>query len=324
MKTEKNIFDSIDLNNFLNMPENIDIVKNHFRLWAVSDNIMNLLFSNHITVDSEVLISNIKAHAAYYVETSDYRKALNVVMDKRMILLKGDPGVGKTTTSEMLILALLDKFPSGRLLYSTTNNIDSIKDNITNESQTTDLIYIDDFLGDIYLEVKKEKLNAITSLIKYVSAHENKYLILNTRCVVYNEALNININFHNAISDLGIQEIEIKNLSKYAKARILFNHLYSSKLDKSIKEKIVKTSFYKKIVEHENFNPRHIEQLSNSQMFEESGIKDYFEYCIDTLNKQLFTWYEAYKNNLAEVDRVFINVLFSLDKGSYIPETILE
>lgn len=317
------IFDGSRLNSLLLSDNYKDILKKYFKLWATSTEILDLLTANKLTIDTEVLIDRIKNHSNYYVETENFKNASNIFFKNRVVLIKGNAGVGKTTISEMLVLKMLYEYPGTHFLYSSKSDAEEIKDSLSGNPNDKELIYLDDFLGDIYLELKKQDVGGICSLISYVLNSPNKYLILNTRVVIYNEAKKNLLNFQSSLNE--IKEITINELSKRDKGQILYNHIYFSKIPFDKKKEFLERKFYNYIVNHENYNPRLIETLCNNRNFELSGKTDYFEYCKFVLEEQENTWAHSYEYDLEEPDRVLLNVLYSLTvKTQNIPEIFLE
>lgn len=310
MDDESFIFDSISLNALLDKDEYDSVLRKHFRLWATSERIVNLLMANSINIDTNELISSIKRHLKYYVETSEYHQALQLFEKERVILIKGDAGVGKTTTSEMLVLNFLNKYPSPHFVYSSSGNIESLKDALSNNPETTELVFIDDFLGDIYLSLKGDNIKSIASFISHFKNSPNKFLIINTRVVILEESRNRFIDFRKTLDDIGVKQIQLSNLSKKDKSLILYNHIYFSDISDDDKKMFLEKKLYKTIVEHPHYSPRLIETICNKKQFELSGLS-FEKYTIDILTNQSDTWEHAFTQNLDVPDRVLLIVLYS-------------
>lgn len=104
MKSIANVIDFIDINDFLDIEENRDILKRHYKLWLGSTNILENMLFNDISMDTKVLIKDIKDKANMLVETSIYHQAIECLERNDVLIIIGDPGIGKTTTSFMIIL----------------------------------------------------------------------------------------------------------------------------------------------------------------------------------------------------------------------------
>lgn len=312
MEDESFVFDAIALNNLLEKDEYMPVLRKHFRLWATSEKILNLLMSNDIQIDTNVFKDNIKNHLKYYVETEEYLKALAIFEKEKIILLKGSAGIGKTTTSEMLVLNFLNKYQNARFIYSSSGNIETLKKSLSNNPETVELVLIDDFLGDIYLNLKGDKINSIVSFISYFKNSKNKHLIINSRIVILKEALNNYAGLEKSLEDIGIKQIDLSGLSKRDRAKILYNHIYFSGISFEDKELFLKKKMYITITEHPHYNPRLIEDICNSKRFALSGLT-FEQYVTDTLENQERTWHHAFENNLDKADRLMLHVLYSFD-----------
>lgn len=104
MESDENIITLIEIDEFLQKPENSDIVRKHYKLWLYSSGILNQLLNQNIFVDCEALLSDIEEECKYFVQTEIYNKCLDCLDKHRIIMLTGGPGVGKTITSKMLVL----------------------------------------------------------------------------------------------------------------------------------------------------------------------------------------------------------------------------
>lgn len=316
------IFDSIRLNELLDDDKYENILRKHFRLWATSLKVLKLLEANNVLIDSKLFLDSVKNHQRYYVDTSEYYIALKIFEEERIVLIKGNAGVGKTTTSEMIVLSFLNKYPKARFIYSSSGNIDLLRNSLSNNPSVTELVFIDDFLGDIYLDLKGDKIKNISSFVNYFKHTPNKFLIINSRVVILKDALNKFIDFSNSLSSIGVKEIELSNLTKKDKALILYNHIYFSDISEECKKTFLEKKLYIKIVEHCHYNPRLIETICNKKQFQLSGL-DFEHYVTLILNEQSGTWKHAFDNNLGESDRILLHVLYSFGQ-TYVKYDSLE
>lgn len=116
MKSIANVIDFIDINDFLDIEENRDILKRHYKLLGSTNILENMLF-NDISMDTKVLIKDIKDKANMLVETSIYHQAIECLERNDVLIIIGDPGIGKTTISFMVILNYI--MQDYKLKYST-------------------------------------------------------------------------------------------------------------------------------------------------------------------------------------------------------------
>ena len=69
-----------------------------------STNILTNILSNDICIDSEAMLYDIQSRANLFVKTSVYDQALECLKKNNVLIIIGAPGVGKTITSQMLVL----------------------------------------------------------------------------------------------------------------------------------------------------------------------------------------------------------------------------
>ena len=104
MSSPSNIITLNEIDDFLNAPENIEILKKHYKLWIESTGILQEIGNTNIFVDCETLLADIESEKNLFVKTSAFNSALKCLQDNKTLFITGNPGVGKTITSKMLVL----------------------------------------------------------------------------------------------------------------------------------------------------------------------------------------------------------------------------
>ena len=313
MHSEENIFDGTRISEFLQEESNKDIVYKNYKLWLVASSVLNLVNNRNIIIDGEVLVNEINKNQQLYVQTDFYHKAVNSIFQEKVLLITGAPGVGKTTTSNMTALYLIANDCS--VIYSSGNNISDIKKSISMDSSKKELVYLDDFLGQAYLDLKYDKISEIASLIAYVKNSKNKFLIMNSRITILNEAERQFIKFKNSLEDINIKVLDLDKMSDLDKAKILKNHLYHNGVDDERLTSIKCDKNYFKIINHKNYNPRIIEFATESLYYDRYEAEDYFNFIIRKLDNPDEVWADEFDNRLKKEDRLFMYTLYSLGLG---------
>lgn len=323
MSSIDNIIDGIIINDFLEDSSNIEIVRKNYKLWLNATNVLELLNNQNIFIDCEELVEEIKTKSQYYVETELYRKALNRIKKENIIIVLGAPGVGKSTISKMILLKYVsDGF---KVRYATDNNISYIKRSVSINPEEKEIILLDDFLGQHYLNLKETTPNEIKSLLSFIRRHKNKKLILNSRITILNEAQSRSYVFNDLIEEYDYNKciINVDGLSIFEKGKIFYNHIYFNKLPKTKFESLKKDKKYLNILNHRNYNPRIIEHVTRRNRY--SNIKDevYYDYVMENLNNPQDVWKDEFENRLTNIDREFMYILYSLT-NTYIDKDVLE
>lgn len=116
-----------------------NILRKHFKLWIDSTNILADIFSNDIFVDSESLIAGINDEVNLFVRTRAFDRAVECLEKKNVLIIIGNPGVGKTVTSKMLVLYYASK--GYRVRYTTDGAyLSSLKKSLSQSADTKEII----------------------------------------------------------------------------------------------------------------------------------------------------------------------------------------
>ena len=189
MDSSSNIITISDIDDFLNASENFDILKKHYKLWIESTGILENIIQNDTFIDCEVLFSTIEKDRQVFVPTIAYYESLKLLDKRNTLFIVGNPGVGKTLTSKMLILHYAAN--GYKVRYTTnTSDLQTLKKTISQNPEEKEIILIDDCFGQAYFKMKETQSNELTALIKYVSISTNKLLILNSRITIFKESKN--------------------------------------------------------------------------------------------------------------------------------------
>ena len=313
MKSIDNIIDLVSISDFLDENENGDILKKHFKLWLESTNILTNIFSNDIFIDSEVLISDIKDDAKMFVRTSAFDESIKCLDKNNVLVIIGDPGVGKTITSKMIVLNYVGQ--GYKVRYTTDGaNLSDLKKALSQNPDEKEIILLDDCFGQAYFNMKETQENELIQLIKFVYLHKNKKLLLNSRITIYHEARERTLNLLKSESkkEFTVFTLDVSKISKLDKAKIFYNHLYFCELPYEYKMDIIKEKRYFNIIQHNNYNPRIIEFVTNKAQYERVIPSNYYSFIIKSLDNSKEVWKNEYDRRLEKYDRILLNTLYSL------------
>ena len=317
MDSEENIITALELDDFLTAPDNIDILRKHFKLWIDSTNILTDILSSDIFVDSESLIAGINDEANLFVRTHAFNRAVECLEKKNVLIIIGNPGVGKTVTSKMLVLYYASK--GYRVRYTTDGAyLSSLKKSLSQSSDTKEVILLDDCFGQAYFNMKETQENELLSLIRTANQNPNKRLILNSRISIYQEARDRSISLVRSYEkrEYRAYVLDMEQLSAEEKARIFYNHLFFYGVPPQYFESLKVDKKYRAIVKHKNYNPRIIEFVCTPHQYEKISPSKYADFILDCLNNPEQIWKNEYERRLAEVDRLLLTTLYSLSDTS--------
>ena len=310
MKDISHIISYEDINRFLDNPKNIDILKKHYKLWLFSTNVFELIQNRDILFDEEMFMCEIEEESHKFVKTDFYEKILKILNKENLVIIIGNPGTGKTTLSKMLVLNYIAE--GYKIKISSINDISKIKQSLSLNKEEKQLILLDDFLGQHYLELDNKKIKEVYSTVKNIKKnYKNTKMILNSRIIILNEAKEEENKFNDFITEEENKRIlvDTNEISYLDKAKILYNHLYFSGMGNDFFEEIKRDENYFKIIEHKNYNPRIIEYMTINNRFKEP--KKYIKEFLKNLENPSQIWKSQFKK-MNEEDRIFLFTLYSL------------
>ena len=307
--TSHDVIGQEELNRYL--AEFKEIEKRYFKLWFSSVNVLNTIMNNAIEGRTKYFLQKIKNNIPFYVVTKKLDDANKILQKEKLLLITGQPGIGKSTLAEFI---LFDRAKNGYHVYKVVN-IKEAEDVLSPNDDEKQVFYFDDFLGESYYEIVNahNTETQITTFVDRVRNSPNKYLILTTRTVILNQA----IDKHEKISrsKLVRQQFEIKILdySKYEKALILYNHLYFHKIGPVLLNSILKDKIYKNIIEHKNYTPRIIEFITDKDRICKLSAKQYPIFILDNLNNPKDIWRHSFKHQINYFDQCLLCTLFTFE-----------
>ncbi|PHX04571.1 restriction endonuclease [Vibrio splendidus] len=290
IKDIKDIIGNEDINSLLSQHEGIEL--KYYNLWINSTNVINRMLNNATHVRSKFKLEEIISKSSFYVKTLVHEKSESTLDTNNIILITGNAGIGKTTLAEQMCKIYTTR---GYAFFYILNSIDEI-DEIYNENQKQVYLY-DDFLGSNYLKrIENKEDVTLSHLITRIRQDPSKKLILTTRTNIFEQSKLLTELFDRV--KISTHEIQINagNLTRFEKAKILYNHIWFSDLTHEYREELTKDLRYFQVIDHANFNPRLIEFVTDACRLDEVSPNDYWDYVIDTLRNPKDIWRHVFTN----------------------------
>ena len=119
-----------------------DIEKKYYKLWLTSTNVLSLILHNAVNGRSEFIKEKIIKKASFYVPTKNFDEAVSKLKEHHFIIISGEPGIGKTTISYLLICDLL---ANGYQLIYVEDQLKDAEDILSPSAEIKQVIFFDDF-----------------------------------------------------------------------------------------------------------------------------------------------------------------------------------
>ncbi|UXC28775.1 restriction endonuclease [Aliarcobacter butzleri] len=313
IKNDSDIYGQENLNDILSNNSNIE--KKYYKLWLSSTVVLERIINNAIETRSEFLREDIKEKLKYYVATENHYSGIEKLEKSNIIIIAGEPGIGKTTLAENLSLHYMAR---DFKLY----DIDNINDafSIFNKEEKQ-VFYFDDFLGENYLNaIENKQATNIVKFMNNIKKDKTKIFILTSRTNIFNQGLALSDIFRSKNMENEEFIIKIESLKDIDKAHILYNHIWHSDLDEEFIDEIYVDKRYKQIINHKNFNPRLIEFILDIKKIQLGQIeaKNYWSYIMEKLDNPKDVWQNTFDTQSDDFTRAI--VMLTVFNGNKIEE----
>lgn len=298
-----------DINNLLGKFP--DIEKKHFKLWLSSVHILENIINANILKETELEIEDIHNKARLYVINDSFSEALNILKQHHYCIIAGIPGIGKTMLAKMIILHyIMDKYD----FIAISKDISDVFSFSFSSKNTSRIFLYDDFLGKTALSEKLEKNEEqrLSKFVEHIGNSTNERLILTTREYILHQAQRVYEQLDNPLFNKPQCIIDLSKYTRDIRAKILYNHLYFSNIDRSLINEIIIDKTYLKIIDHDNFNPRIIEYMTNKNWLTCNTPIDYPKEFINNLKNPSLIWERVFTSQINKNSRDLLIILMTL------------
>ena len=314
IKSSNDIYGRDDLNNLIGKYK--DIEQKYYKLWLGSINVLQEIINKEVVNWSNFEINQIKAQIASYVNNDSFRQANEILKEHRYVIISGIPGIGKTTLARMLSYNLLANGYE-EFVYITDSLNDGAKLFQKGKKQ---VFFFDDFLGsNIFEHTEKDFDKKLVSFIDAVKREKDKVFILTTREYILSAAKNQYEKFQINNIEIAKCTINLNFYTKMVRANILYNHLADANLPNEYIEQVLKNKRYKKLIEHQNFNPRIIETYIDRELWRTYPAEEFMLRFEDFFDKPTMVWQQAFEN-LSIKARYALFVFASMGGGVFLED----
>ncbi|WP_189148796.1 restriction endonuclease [Streptomyces lacrimifluminis] len=302
---EPEIWGVDDIENLLRRHPSVE--QKNFKLWITSTATLQMLLHSAIYQRSSGLIDHALNQAHKYVHTEAFPISLEMLEGHHVCVISGEPGIGKTTLAEMLILHHIAEGWQAYVASEDVSDIDKVWR--PNEKQ---IFFYDDFLGQNSLtdKLNKNEDGRLAQIIQRMKRDPSKRFVLTTREYILRQAAQVYepLRRISAVND----DRFILKLDHYTpgqRALILYNHIYFSKLSLVARQSVIEGQLYRKLVNHRNYSPRLIELITATYEDSSSPGQTFAEYAHSGLEDPEHLWNIIFEYQLSESERNLLLVL---------------
>lgn len=308
IKTPADIIGREQLDDLLDSPDYSWVVDKTIGLWLPStQSIWRILYNRTI---GRSLYESLKfkedVKGCYW--TQSIGNALDKLFKYKVVVITGNPGVGKTTAAKNIATLLQCRYKYKLCVtYSLLKELEDVWND-----KAKQVFYYDDFLGTNYFEaITENKDSEICNFIRRVRDSSNKYLILTSRTTILARADVSSVAFYRSQLLRAPYICNMDELSQYEKARILYAEMQRSKCPAEILKSVLSNRNYMKIINHRNFNPRLVEYIFSKSNVDQSLTADaFFKRVVHSLDHPSEVWQTVFQNQLSNLETLLVWCVF--------------
>ncbi|WP_299162056.1 restriction endonuclease [uncultured Tenacibaculum sp.] len=306
MENDDSIYTRSKLNQLLDKHKSIH--QRHYKLWLNTATIFNDLINIPLFERAKSLITDLKKDYKYYVKNDSLKQAFEILNNNQFIVISGIPGIGKTTLAKLVLWEYLQR---GFEIIEIRKVLEG-EQILTEDSDKRQVFYYDDFLGENFLkfDVIEGRSNDLIQFINRIKNSKDKILIMTTREYILNQAKEVYEKLDTTDLNIAKHTLDLSTYSKRIRAQILYNHLFYSKIPIEYIESIISNKAYKKIINHKNYSPRIIEQLTTKLNNIEAS--DYATQFIYNLDYPFGIWAKAFNSQISQGSQYTLYSLLSI------------
>lgn len=294
---EEDIIDGIKLNKYLGLKEYEYLFKTYSKLLVPNLSSIELALEKIINKKyynkTQTFFNDISAKHKLFHNTEQLPHLIQKLEENKVVVLSGNPGVGKTTTAMMIANYFFNRKKCDILYLEERDYLDTLA--VAEENR---LVIVDDFWGQNFspsIQNHSTFQRELHSIIKYFIHSSNSYLLLVSRDYVIKDVLT---NAEYEIETVVNQNKYIINIAQFNledKLRIFLNHLLFYDYDLSYIERIKYDESFEYILDHPNYSPRHLDFFIKTYLNKEDASPySFYKSLNDYLDKPLTFWKEAF------------------------------
>jgi hypothetical protein len=279
-----------------------DVLRGFPRLWLEPLPLVQRFLNAQLHNRTDHFLEQLPARQTEWVNTPAYGQARTALERTHLVILSGQPGVGKTHLAQMLTLASIAQGFEPAVISEDIGEIEGIWNDLPQ------VFIFDDFLGQISLgrlRLNRNEAQRIRAIVRRIERSTDKRLILTTREYILSEAAEAFEGLEGLKRSLSKTTIRVHGFPRVVRAAIVASHLARA-ID------IDASSFLRdprrfQVVDHRKFNPRAIEHALKTMTY----VDDVATVLLAELENPWRTWRSIYTNLAADV-RLALQVIYTV------------
>ncbi len=166
-----------------------EVEQKNFKLWLTSKAVMDRVLHNAELCQTEFAVEKVIKKLPLYVQNDCYPRAIDLLSKKNVVIISGEPGIGKTTLADMILYAYLSEGYTPVIIKSDLREGRSLYNKSSKQ-----IFYYDDFLGQTFLREQhgfllRNEDAALVDFVEMIQASPHAKLVMTTREHILSNAL---------------------------------------------------------------------------------------------------------------------------------------
>ena len=314
MVGDENIYTRSRLNKLLDKYP--DVHQRNYKLWINSSEIFSSIINKPLFERAKALITDLKSDYKYYVKNESLQQAIDILNKDQFIIISGIPGIGKTTLAKLILWEYIQK---GYEIIEIRKVIEG-EQLLEENSDSKQVFYFDDFLGENFLKYDsiEGRSTDLIHLIRRIMKSKHKTMIMTTREYILKQAKEKYEKLDSKELNIYKYTLDLTSYSKKIRALILYNHLFYSGISLDYIRILIETKAYKKIINHKNYSPRIVEQMTLK--LSNVSVEEYPSEFIKNLDNPFGIWSRAFESQISDGAKHTLFILLSVGEPILLSE----